>query len=253
VAYTVSNKPLTNKAYGFPTRGNVRRIKPRVLAVVHITDNPGNQGPTAATNERNYANRPASPGPSAHFYINRDGSAVQAINYAAYAAWSNGDMNHPNTANAGVKYLVGIHNSGYNVNEGVAIEIELVGYAKTAGQPTKEQMEAAARLIAAESKRLGIKPTRSTILTHADINSVDRRNCAFLAASREAKMKILIARVIAIVKPPVVVPPPIEPPIDPPPPLELPKTYTATWTESEPTTKVTTITWTPAGFVISTE
>jgi len=52
---TITVNHLTNKAYGFPVRGAARRIRPKVLACIHITDNPNNQGSNAALNERNYA------------------------------------------------------------------------------------------------------------------------------------------------------------------------------------------------------
>jgi hypothetical protein len=47
--------------------------------------------------ERNYANRAGSWGPSATAYIDRDGTIVRAIDPVKYAAWSQGDVAHPNT------------------------------------------------------------------------------------------------------------------------------------------------------------
>lgn len=87
---------LTNDAYGYPTRGAKRRITPRRLMCLHITGNKNNLGPTAARNERNYANRTGSTGPSAHDYIDRNGDRIAAVNAANYAAWSNGDVTDPN-------------------------------------------------------------------------------------------------------------------------------------------------------------
>jgi hypothetical protein len=78
---------LTNKAYGYSTRGAPRRRKPTVLAVLHQTANAG-AGPI---DERNYANRAGSMGPSATAYVGRDGTVVRAIDPARYAAWSQGD------------------------------------------------------------------------------------------------------------------------------------------------------------------
>jgi hypothetical protein len=49
---------LTNKAYGYPTRGARRRRKPTILACLHQTAN----AKATAMQERNYANRPDSHG-----------------------------------------------------------------------------------------------------------------------------------------------------------------------------------------------
>jgi hypothetical protein len=83
---------LTNKAYGYPTRGARRRRKPTILACLHQTAN----AKATAMQERNYANRVDSGGPSATAYIDRDGTIVRAIDPAKYAAWSQGDVAHPN-------------------------------------------------------------------------------------------------------------------------------------------------------------
>ena len=183
---------LTNSAYGFPTRGHKRRIDPVVLAVIHITGNPQNQGANAAQNERNYANRANSDGPSAHFYINRDGGGVAAIPVALYAAWSNGDFVKPNIHNAGVVELAKLHAHNFNVNEGCYLEIENVGYAKTAGQLTDQQMRRCGQIIAQASIRTGLPINRNTVLAHADINSVDRQNCPALPPLREEVLGTII-------------------------------------------------------------
>jgi hypothetical protein len=87
---------LTNKAYGYPTRGAGRRVKAPILACIHITGNRRTAANPdrhqAARDERNYANRAGSNGPSAHYYVARDGWAIEAIDPAKYAAWSNGDV-----------------------------------------------------------------------------------------------------------------------------------------------------------------
>ena len=84
---------LTNKAYGYPTRGARRRRKPTILACLHQTAN----AHATARQERDYANRAGSPGPSATAYGDRDGTVVRAIDPAKYAAWSQGDVASPNT------------------------------------------------------------------------------------------------------------------------------------------------------------
>lgn len=232
---TVTSKPLTNSAYGFPARGDVRRGKPQVLCVIHITGNPQNQGPTAALNERNYANRKDSPGPSAHYYVDRDGDSVRAINADRYAAWSNGDLKSPDTSNAGVRYLIGLRAAGRNPNEGVALEIECVGFATAAGQITGEQIDTVARLIAIYSKRLHLPINRQTVLTHADINSETRPSCAFLASRREIRMAELINRAKQYAAPP------------------LPRTVVVKWDAIAPPLKRTIVTWTPSGLVTTHE
>jgi hypothetical protein len=77
---------LTNGAYGYP-RGAARRRKPVILACLHQTANRA-----TAMQERNYANRAHSTGPSATAYIDKDGSIVRAILPGRYAAWSHGDV-----------------------------------------------------------------------------------------------------------------------------------------------------------------
>ena len=81
---------LTNKAYGYPTRGARRRRKPTILACLHQTAN----AKATVIGERNYANRAGSPGPSATAYIDRDGTIVRAIDPVEYAAWSQGAASH---------------------------------------------------------------------------------------------------------------------------------------------------------------
>ena len=60
-----------------------------------------------ARDERNDTSRVGSNGPSAHHDVARDGWAIEAIDPAKYAAWSNGDVAGPNTANARVAKVLG--------------------------------------------------------------------------------------------------------------------------------------------------
>lgn len=117
----VALAPLTNSAYGFPRRGMSRRVQPVALACIHITGNSRTANNAdfhqAALDERNYANRRGSLGPSAHDYIARDGYIVQAIDRRHYAAWSNGDVARPNTLNAGIRRVLALRAKGYNANE----------------------------------------------------------------------------------------------------------------------------------------
>lgn len=185
---------LTNKAYGFPTRGAKRRIKPTALACIHITDNPKNQGANAAQNERDYANRGQSMGPSAHFYVNRDGSGIKAIDWINFAAWSNGDLSKPFVQNNGIATIVKKHNQGYNANECFAVEVENVGFAKVSGQLTTAQKRRCARLIARASIQFGLPINRDTVLPHAYINTIDRQNCPALPKLRDALLDDIVLR-----------------------------------------------------------
>lgn len=186
---------LTNKAYGYPTRGARRRRKPTILACLHQTANPK---PTAMQ-ERNYANRPDSNGPSATAYIDRDGTIVRAIDPMKYAAWSQGDVACPNTKLPTIAAAVA---SGLNMNEWVHESIECSG---AGTEPYSDaQFEAVAQLVAAASKALGIAINRSTVVVHADINSVSRRSDPWPPTTREQRVKRVITRANAIVRPPIV-------------------------------------------------
>ena len=203
---------LTNKAYGFPSRGAVRRVKPIALICIHITGNAKNVGAAAATNERNYANRADSPGPSAHTYLNRDGSGIEAIS-TKFAAWSNGITRSPNTKNAGINAVLALKAKGYNPNECYVREVECVGH--PTGYPvTAAQQETLAQLIAADAKASGLPINRNTVHTHADIDSEQRPNCAFPPAAREARLASIIKRANEILHPVVAVPPPAPAPVD---------------------------------------
>ena len=185
---------LTNKAYGYPTRGARRRRKPTILACLHQTSN----ARATAIGERNHANRASSPGPSATAYIDRDGTIVRAIDPASYAAWSQGDVASPNTRIPTIAAAVA---SGVNMNEWVHESIECSG---AGTEPyTDAQFESTAQLVAAAAKALGIPIHRSTVVVHADINSVSRRSDPWPPATREARVKRVIARANAILRPPI--------------------------------------------------
>ncbi len=197
---------LTNKAYGYPTRGARRRRKPTILACIHITGNRRSAGDPdrhqAAGDERNYANRAGSNGPSAHYYVARDGWAIEAIDPAKYAAWSNGDVASPNIANAGVAKVLALRAKGFNANEAYWLEIECVGYGSI--YPiTKAQKQFCASRIAAMAKATGLPVNRTTVHGHSDLNSVNRASCPCPKASREAFLADVIARANAILRPPI--------------------------------------------------
>jgi len=170
---------LTNTAYGYP-RGAERRVAPRRLACIHITANPRTP-PATARQERDYANRDGSNGPSAHSYLNRDGTWVHAIDPVKYAAWSNGALRSPKTTVPGVAEVVA---SGKNPNEDYFREIETCG--RYPDFPiTVEQRAAIAEAIAQDSLTTGLPIGRSTVHLHSDLDSELRPNCPVPAGQGE--------------------------------------------------------------------
>ena len=182
---------LTNGAYGYP-RGAARRRKATILACLHQTANTA-----TAMQERNYANRAHSTGPSATAYIDRDGSIVRAILPGKHAAWSQGDADHPDLTVPTLKAAVA---SGVNMNEWVYESLEVCG--RGAEPFSTQQFEAVAQLVAAASKATGIKVNRSTVIAHRDVNTVNRPSDPWPAATREARLKRVIDRANAILEPP---------------------------------------------------
>lgn len=201
---TVVVQHLTNGAFGFPTRGAARRVKPVALACIHITGNSQTAAyadlHAAAQAEWRYANRAGSGGPSATHYIARDGWAIEAIDWRQYAAWSNGDVASPNTANPGVARVLAMRAKGYNANEAYWLELEDVGYGST--YPiTAAQVDAIAALIVEASKLSGLPISRETVHGHWEINGVDRRNCPAPYAQRETFLAQVITRAQALAAP----------------------------------------------------
>lgn len=62
------------------------------------------------------------------------------------------------------------------------------------------QFEVVAWLVAAASKALGIPLNRSTVVVHADINRVSRRSDRWPPATRDQRVKRVIARANAILR-----------------------------------------------------
>jgi hypothetical protein len=182
---TITPSPLTNGAC-WP-----RELKPTVLLCAHITANMA-----SAANQVHYANRPGSGGPSAHDYLDVDGSGLEALDPAKFAAWSNGDVQAPNLTIPTVKAAVVAH---VNPNKIVWREVECVG--DGAHPLTGAQLEQLAQFVAADAKATGLPINRSTVTTHADWNSVTRNNCAFPPSVREQRLASIIARAIAILHP----------------------------------------------------
>ena len=60
-----------------------------------------------------------------------------------------------------------------------------------------------AQLVAAAHKATGLPINRSTVVVHADINSVSRRSDPWPPATQEQRVKRVIARANAILRPPI--------------------------------------------------
>ena len=192
---TTTTALLTNKAYGYPTRGARRRRKPTILACLHQTAN----AKATAIQERNYANRAGSWGPRPPRTSTATARSSERSTPPKYAAWSQGDVAHPNTKIPTIAAAVA---SGVNMNEWVHESIECSG---AGTEPYADaQFESTAQLVAAASKALGIPINRSTVVVHADINSVSRRSDPWPPATREARVKRVISRANAILRPPIV-------------------------------------------------
>jgi LysM repeat protein len=87
------------------------------------------------------------------------------------------------------------------MNEWVHESIECSG---SGTEPyTDAQFESVAQLVAAASKALGIPINRSTVIVHADINRVSRQSDPWPPATREARVKRVITRANAILRPPI--------------------------------------------------
>jgi hypothetical protein len=175
---------LTNKAYGYPNRGDARRIAPIALACIHGTSNP-NTPIATALQERNYANRVGSNGPSAHVYGDRDGGEVIAIDAAKYAAWSNGALRSPKQHVAGVTEVMALQAAGYNPNETYYREYEYVS--RYPELPlTADQRAHLAEQIARDSLTTGLPIGRATVHLHSDLDTVQKPNCPVPAKDAEA-------------------------------------------------------------------
>ena len=159
--------------WGFPTVRAPRRRKPSILMVVHQT---GNARLPSAIGEATYSNRDGS-GASFTFVNNRDGSSVQCLDPVTQTPWTNGDLSNPNTSLPTVAAMVG---SGFSPNEFCFMTAENVAYDVRPDRKhpiTDAQKETLAQQIAWGHKLSGIPIRRSTVIGHADINSVSRKFC----------------------------------------------------------------------------
>ena len=198
-----------NNKYGFPD-GRKRRIDPIALACIHITGNrrtarnPDLQ--QAMRDEYSFA-RGAAP-PSAHYYVARDGSAIEAVDPKRFAAWSNGDVMNPNLDNEGVRRVVEFAQS-HNANEAYALEFECVGFGSR-HRINSKQKQTVAEIIAKHAKRLDMPINRNTVHGHGDLNGVSRTSCPIAAGKRETFLADVIARARGVLNPPNPTPPPAQ-------------------------------------------
>ena len=190
-----------NDKYGFPD-GRKRRVDPVALACIHITGNRNTaRNPdflAAARDEWSFARRAAPP--SAHYYVARDGSAIEAIDPVKFAAWSNGDVIRPDRSNRGVERVLELAET-HNANEAYWLEFECVGFGSR-HRITSAQKQTVAKIIANHAKRTGMPINRNTVHGHGDLNSVSRSSCPAVAGKREAFLADVITRAKAVLNPP---------------------------------------------------
>ena len=191
---TTTTALLTNKAYGYPTRGARRRRKPTILACLHQTAN----AKATAIQERNYANRADSWGPSATAYIDRDGTRpgdrsgeVRGLEPGRRRASQHEAPDDRRRGRVGREHE----------RVGARVDRVLGGRTRALHRcPVRERRPARRRGVAG----VGIPINRSTVVVHADINRVSRRSDPWPPATREARVKRVIAGANAILRPPIV-------------------------------------------------
>lgn len=154
--------------FGYPYQGNLRRVKPTILGVVHVTDGYGVAYP--------------GPGKSWTFCVDRDGTAHQFLDPFTQAPWTNGDIQSPDTSNPVIAAMSG---SRYNPNELCLITIENVGRPLDPSlRLTAAQLETNRRIFEWGAKLSGLPMDRTRIIGHYQINGVSRVNCPTVPADR---------------------------------------------------------------------
>lgn len=185
--------------WGYPM-GSLRPVPAATDAygVVHITANLA----TALGEVSWRLNDPALQN-SATFFVNRDGSVIQALaDPLRMDPWSNGDVRSPDLSNPRIARMV---RAGVNANERTLVSIENVGN-ETAwgsvpgGYPiTDAQVETNARIFAHYFPKAKVPISRETIIGHYQLNSVSRLNCP----GRDKRViDRIVARAQAILSPP---------------------------------------------------
>jgi hypothetical protein len=167
--------------YGYPTVRAPRRIKPTILAVIHIADSM-----TSAESQTRWSFSTNSK--SWTFMLDRNGEAVQSLDPVTQTAWTNGLVQSPDTSNPLIAAAAG---SSYNFNEFCFLTIENVGMPHS--DPITPAQEATIRRILAWGSKLsGIPISRKTVIGHYQVDGVSRRNCPVLPAQRDG----LFARLV---------------------------------------------------------
>lgn len=147
-----------------------RRVKPYILAAIHITDN---SALMSAMNEAIYSNRVGS-GASFTFVNNRNGTTVQCLHPEYQIPFTNGAWRYPNRNLTTVNYSL---SHGVGANDATFMTIENVGYEANGYGLSAAQIEKCAQMCAYYSKRTGIAINRNTVLGHRDYDSINRRYC----------------------------------------------------------------------------
>lgn len=162
--------PQANSVY-WNTRATAnRRVKPHILAAIHITDN---HGLASAYNEAVYSNRIGT-GASFTFVNDRNGYTIQCLHPEYQVPFTNGSWMNPNWNLWSVNHAV---RNGIGANDSTFMTIENVGSESVGAPITAAQIEKCAQLIAQGSRMTGIKPDRATVLGHRDYDSVNRLYC----------------------------------------------------------------------------
>lgn len=164
--------------WGYP-QGKPRSVKPTILAVIHITANPGDPIATAE-GELAWRINDTDNQNSATAFINRDGSLWQGLLPTTQVSWANGWVRSWDTNNARIDAAA---RSGYNMNEWVDSTLENVG--RPVDLPmTDAQIDTNAAWIAWRSKVTGITVSRETVVGHYQIDGEQRVNCPAIPEER---------------------------------------------------------------------
>src|SRR6478609_8276929 len=108
---------------------------------------------------------PGTSAPSTPRRPDRDGTIIRAIDPPKCAAWSQGDVAHPNTKPPAIAAAVA---SGVNMNEWVHESSEC---SRPGAEPsTDAQFEAVGGSLSAH-KATGLSINRNTVVVHADVNT----------------------------------------------------------------------------------
>jgi len=170
--------------WGYPYTRNPRRVKPQILAVIHIADSMSSA--ESQTRWGFTANK------SWTFMLDRDGGAVQSLDPLTQTPWTNGDLRSPDRSNP---IIAGWDYAQYNINEACLITIENVGL-PFSDPITPQQIATIRGILAWGSGLSGIPISRDTVIGHYQINSETRVNCPAVPAGRAALFDALLTDTI---------------------------------------------------------